>query len=336
MTSPAPFDLLVYKPAYERHRDTIDALANALVMDDDGVVWRGAEQVAAESVQPRAAWANRDLYNEGPVRAFMIACLKSKALEWLQSSAAGFEAPVFGKLVGNGVTLTNANASAVPIAEFVMAQVLSAFHPTAERLEAQSSRNWQSMDFRDVYGTTWLIYGMGHVGTEIALRARAFGATVIGARRTPRGDEPVDEMVSGNEALAGAFARADVIVLSAALNQHNQHIINAELLKTLKTNTVLVNIGRGGLIDEDALLAGLHAGKPDLAILDVFETEPLPEDHPLWTHPRVRVTAHCAGASPATGSRGDAIFLDNLKRFADGTPLKMQVKELGGNDAKVN
>lgn len=327
MPSSKPFDLLVYKTAYERHRDTIDALANALVMDDDSVVWRGTEQVPPEQVQPRAAWANRDLYNDGPVRAFMIACLKSKALEWMQSSAAGFEAPVFGKLVGNGVALTNANASAVPIAEFVMAQVLSAFHPTAERLAAQREKRWESLDFRDVFGTTWLIYGVGHVGTEIALRAKAFGATVIGARRTPNGDEPVDEMVS-LDALPDAFARADVIVLSAALNAHNQHLINADIIARMKPDSVLVNIGRGGLVDEDALLTGLDAGRPGLAILDVFETEPLPEAHPLWGHPRVRITAHCAGASPATGSRGDDIFLDNLKRFANGTPLRMQVTEL--------
>ena len=208
-----------------------------------------------------------------------------------------------------------------------MAQVLSAFHPTAERLAAQREKRWESLDFRDVFGTTWLIYGVGHVGTEIALRAKAFGATVIGARRTPNGDEPVDEMVS-LDALPDAFARADVIVLSAALNAHNQHLINADIVARMKPNSVLVNIGRGGLVDEDALLTGLDAGQPGLAILDVFETEPLPEAHPLWSHPRVHITAHCAGASPATGSRGDDIFLDNLKRFANGTPLRMQVTEL--------
>jgi phosphoglycerate dehydrogenase-like enzyme len=328
MPNSKSFDLLVYKTAYKRHRDTIDELSNPLVMDDDGKVWRGAEQVAPEQVQPRAAWANRDLYNEGPVRAFMVACLKSKNLQWMQSSAAGFEAPVFGKLVGNGVTLTNANASAVPIAEFVMAQVLSAFHPTVERLDAQRERRWQSLDFKDVFGTTWLIYGVGHVGTEIALRAKAFGATVIGARRTPSGDEPVDEMVSA-DALPSAFARADVIVLSAALNAHNQHLINADTVRVMKPGSVLVNIGRGGLVDEGALVTGLDVGRPGLAILDVFETEPLPEEHPLWAHPQVRLTAHCAGASPATGSRGEDIFLDNLQRFANGTPLRMQVTELG-------
>ena len=105
MPNSKSFDLLVYKTAYKRHRDTIDELSNPLVMDDDGKVWRGAEQVAPEQVQPRAAWANRDLYNEGPVRAFMVACLKSKNLQWMQSSAAGFEAPVFGKLVGNVVVI---------------------------------------------------------------------------------------------------------------------------------------------------------------------------------------------------------------------------------------
>ena len=112
----APIELLVYDTAYKRLKSAIDAHAVALVMDDEGTVRRNGEALDKADVTPRIAWANRDLYNDGPVRDFMITCLKSARLEWLQSSAAGFEHPVFGKLVGNGVTLTNANASAVPMA----------------------------------------------------------------------------------------------------------------------------------------------------------------------------------------------------------------------------
>ena len=325
--SEASVELLVYETAYRRLQTAIDARVTALVMDDDGEVRRNGEILDKRNVSPQIAWANRDLYNHGPVRDFMIACLKSATLEWLQSSAAGFEHPVFGKLVGNGVTLTNANASAVPIAEFVMAQVLSAFHPNEQRLANQQARRWEILDFRDVHGSTWLIYGLGHIGAEVATRAGAFGAKVIGCRRTPRGDEPVDEMISGSELLA-ILPRADVVVMTASLNASNKHIVDARFLGALPEGAIFVNVGRGGLVDEQALLAGLDKGTPARAILDVFETEPLPEDSPLWGHPRAQLSAHCAGASPATSRRGDEIFLDNLARFVAGQPLQMQVSNL--------
>ncbi len=323
----ASVELLVYETAYRRLQTAIDARVTALVMGDEGEIRRNGEVLDKREVSPQIAWANRDLYNHGPVRDFMIACLKSVKLEWLQSSAAGFEHPVFGKLVGNGVTLTNANASAVPIAEFVLAQVLGAFHPNEQRLANQQARRWEILDFRDVHGSTWFIYGLGHIGTEVATRARAFGARVIGCRRTPRGDEPVDEMISGGELLA-TLPRADVVVMTASLNASNKHIVNACFLDALREGAIFVNVGRGGLVDEQALLVGLDKGAPARAILDVFEAEPLPEASPLWGHPRVQVSSHCAGASPATSHRGDQIFLDNLSRYLGGEPLQMQVSNL--------
>ena len=320
-------DLLVFEEAYQRLKSAIDELATPLVMDSTGAVYRDGRLLDNAQVAPRIAWANRDLYNNGPVREFMVTCLKSKPLEWLQSSAAGFEHPVFGKLVANGVTLTNANASAVPIAEFVMTQVLNAFHPTEQRVDNQRRKVWQRLDFRDVHSSTWLIYGLGNIGVEVAIRARAFGATVIGCRRTPRGDEPVDRMISSDQ-LIDTLPKADVVVLTASLNRSNKHIVNERFLRVLNDNAVLVNVGRGGLIDEQALLASLQEGKPAVAVLDVFEQEPLPQNHPFWAHPRVRLTAHCAGASPATSARGDQIFLTNLARFVRDEPLLMRVENL--------
>lgn len=324
MSAPPIPELLIYRTAFDRLQSELEGRVVPLIMDDDGVVRQGDTTLAPAAVKPDIAWANRDMYSFGPVRAFMVACLKSERLRWLQSSAAGFEHPVFASLAGNGVRLTNAAASAVPIAEYVFAQVLAAFHPVAERAEAQRAVRWESFEFRDVHGSTWLIYGVGHVGSEVARRARAFGAHVIGVRRTPAGDEPVDEMVSVNDLLS-AVGRADVVVLTAALNEQNRHIVDSTFVGALKPGAVLVNVGRGGLIDESALLEGLDRGQPGHAALDVFETEPLPESSALWGHPGVRITAHCAGASPGTNQRGDEIFLTNLARYLADEPLLMQV-----------
>ena len=317
-------ELLIYTDAYERIRGRLDARVTPLVMHADARVTRAGDTIAPNEVQPDIAWANRDMYNLGPVRDFMVTCLKASRLRWVQSSAAGFEHPVFAKLVGNGVTLTNSNASAVPIAEFIFAQIIQSFHPQAERLAAQQEKRWQTYDFRDVHGTRWLVYGVGHIGSELAIRARAFGVEVVGCRRTPAGDEPVHKMIRPDE-LMDALPEADVVIMTAALNEENHHIVDESFINAMKSGATFVNIGRGGLVDERALLQGLDAGKPALAILDVFEEEPLPESSPFWSHPRVRLTAHCAGASPGTSLRGDEQFLANLRRYLDGEPLQMTV-----------
>ena len=295
--------------------------------DDGGVSCEGRPLPVAE-LRPEIAWANRDLYVEGPVTAFMVACLKSPRLRWLQSSAAGFEHPVFSKLARNGVRLTNANASAVPISEFIFARIFEAFHPIEARRRAQQAREWKRLSFRDLAGTTWLVYGLGNIGAELSVRARAFGARVIGVRRNPSGDEPVDEMV-GPGALLPSLAHADVVVMTAAVNETNRGIADARFFAAMtRLEAVFVNVGRGGLVDEGALLAGLERGHPSLAILDVFEQEPLPADSRFWRHPRVWVTAHSAGASPATRARGDEIFFDNLSRYLAGRPLALTVDPL--------
>lgn len=317
-------ELLIYIDAYERIRGRLDARVTPLVMHADARVTRAGDTLAPNEVQPDIAWANRDMYNLGPVRDFMVTCLKASRLRWVQSSAAGFEHPVFAKLVGNGVTLTNSNASAVPIAEFIFAQIIQSFHPQAERIAAQKEKRWQTYDFRDVHGTRWLVYGVGHIGSELAIRARAFGVEVVGCRRTPAGDEPVNKMIRPDE-LMDALPETDVVIMTAALNEENHHIVDERFINTMKRGATFVNIGRGGLVDEHALLQGLDAGKPALAILDVFEEEPLPGSSPFWSHPRVRLTAHCAGASPGTSLRGDEQFLANLRRYLDGEPLQMTV-----------
>ena len=122
---------------------------------------------------------------------------------------------------------------------------------------------------------------------------------------------------------------ADVIVLAAATNPQSTGMVDQAFLVRLKADSVLVNIGRGALIDEAALLRSLDDGRPGRAILDVFDSEPLPSESPFWRHPRVWVTAHTAAYTAGTGRRGGEIFLDNLGRYLDGRPLEFQVTDVG-------
>jgi phosphoglycerate dehydrogenase-like enzyme len=309
--------VLIYEPSYARIAERLTTAfpsVEVLVMQRDGSVWLRGKEVAPDAVSISAAWANTDLYAGGPVRDFMILLLRSPTLRWVQSSAAGFDHPVFSMLVDKGVMLSNSHASAPGIAEFVLAAVLDCYQPQAARRELQSQHKWQRTAFREISGGTWLIVGMGHIGSEVAIRARAFGAHVLGVRRSPTGNEPADEMLRPNQ-LRDAAARADVLVVAAASNQDSLHLIDAAVLARMKPGSVLVNIARGALVDEAALLASLERGIPEHTVLDVFATEPLPSESPLWTHPRVRLSAHCAAASDGLLRRNDQLFLDNLARL---------------------
>ncbi len=283
-----------------------------------------AENAATEGLSPQAAWANTDVYIGGPVVEFMVFCLKCESLRWVQSSAAGFDHPVFGMLVDKGVTLTNSDAAGIAIAEYVMAGVLDHYQPNQQRRQAQAEKQWKRIPFREVCGTTWLVIGIGNIGGQIARRAMAFGAYVIGVRRCPTGNEPAQETIRPTELLS-TVPRADVVVLAAPSNQQSQHIVNAEFLAAMSPRSTLVNIARGTLVDEQALLQSLERGIPEHVLLDVFENEPLPPESPLWSHPRVRITAHNAPNSEGFRQRNDQLFLDNLARFVAGTPLRNAV-----------
>jgi phosphoglycerate dehydrogenase-like enzyme len=160
----------------------------------------------------------------------------------------------------------------------------------------------------------------------VAVRARALGATVIGCRRHPSPDDPADRMVTPDR-LADVVGEADVVVLSAPASAGTDKLVDAALLGAMRPGSVLVNVGRGSLVDEDALLVALDTGTPSAAVLDVFATEPLPPEHPFWTHPRVRVTPHNAAGGFGRLQRQADLFDANLGRWLAGRPLEHDVTE---------
>ena len=273
---------------------------------------------------PDIVFISNDIFY-GPIKACMQIVLDTPQLAWLQSAAAGVEAPAFRSHLERGGRLTRAHVTAVPISEYVMQAVLASFQQPQRLAEQRAARVWQHVPFREIWRTTWLIVGLGSIGREVAQRARAFDAHVIGLRRRPDGTEPVDEILTSDQ-LLDAVPRADVVVIAAELNDGNRHLVDAKFLAAMKPGSCFVNVARGGLVDEAALLDALKGDAPAHAVLDVFETEPLPPDSVWWTHPKVTMSPHSSGGGNGRLVRATEVFLENLRRYRDGRELLHEVR----------
>lgn len=307
--------VLLTQAAFDRMGSEALALGATLhVMDEAGEV-RIMGPPAASA--PTVAWLSHDVWSSAAHRAFTGALLGSRTLQWVQTSTAGVDAPIFGALMERGIALSTSHGQAVGIAEYVLSEVLNIYQRGDERRAAQAERTWRPLPFREIAGTRWLIIGYGSIGRAIGERARAFGANVTGVRSTSTA--PIDGVeIIPHSLIGGQLGAADVVVLATPLNDATRGLADANFMAALRPGAVLVNVSRGQILDETALLKGLATNRPGHAILDVFQTEPLPAASPLWSHPLVRVTAHTAWASDGLARRNDAAFLANLMLFVEG------------------
>ena len=245
---------------------------------------------------------------------FFGALLRAPNARWLHMFAAGTDNPVFAQLMRQGVRLTNsAGSSATPIAHTVIMHTIALCRDARTFAIAQHEHRWAERNAVDVEGRTMGIVGLGSIGSEVARLAQHFGIRVIGMRRTPRGDEPCETWPTSR--LHELLPLVDDLVLTAPLTDETHEIISARELALLRPGAHLVNIGRGQLIDEPALIAALQSGHLGGAALDVFVVEPLPADNPLWDLPNVIVTPHSAGGTPLATERAAEIFAGNLGRY---------------------
>lgn len=291
---------------------------DVLTMDVSGIVSRAG--AAVEDADPEVFWVSLDQYRSGQLPAFFGQILKSTKGKLVQIFAAGVDNPAFKMVMAKGMRLAKSSAQAPAIAEYVMCHALSLLAPIAEYRRAQDAHEWKTVEYREIASTRWLMVGFGAIGTEIARRLQPFGAHLTVVRRSVA-EEPLAAQVRPTEHLLALLPEADVVVLACALNNATRGIAGNDFFAAMKPGGLLINIGRGGLVDEDALKAGLERDQPAHAVLDVFETEPLPADAWFWDHPKVRVTGHCAGAGDGVQARGDALFLENLRRYRAGEPL---------------
>ncbi|HTI39543.1 MAG TPA: D-2-hydroxyacid dehydrogenase [Vicinamibacterales bacterium] len=257
-------------------------------------------------------------------------------LRWIHSHAAGVGGMLFPALVDSDVVLTNSRGlSAASIAEHTILVTLALFRGLPRAFDRQQQRVWAQDEFigviRSLRGARVLVVGLGAIGTEVARLAAAFGAAVTGIRRhVGAGAPPGVERTASPADLQQELPLADVVVLSAPQTPETVHLIGARELALMKDGAVFINVSRGKLVDEAALVGALGTGRLRGAALDVFEHEPLAPESPLWARKDVIVTPHVAGFFADYWHDVVELFSDNLRRYEAGEPLRNVVDKRAG------
>jgi len=284
-------------------------------------------------------WLSSDAFDRLLVRAPRLA--------WVHSATSGVERALTPAALDRGVVVTNARGVfSRPIAEYVLMMILSVSRRLPQLLELQRERTWQPLEGAELRDVTVGIVGLGSIGRAVGALATAFGCRVVAVRRRSEsgsgvgGSDQSDEdrsfgelmldRVGGPETLPELLGESDFIVLAAPLTPETEEMINDASLAMVKPGAWLINVARGRLIDERALLRALHDGPLGGAVLDTFRDEPLPASSPFYDLPNVIVTPHTAWSSGRVLDRSVELFCDNLRRFATGEPLLNVVDPTAG------
>ena len=316
---------LVTIPTGERHRNLLQQAAPGWEFrfrGTDTLVCAPQEALPGQPVtQEDVDWAQVIL---GNVPAAMLH--GSHALEWLQTNSAGVEAYIQPGVLAGDTLLTNATgAYGLAIAEHMLGMLLELFKKLELYRDAQKSGAWQSQGaVKAVYGSTVLVLGMGDIGGEFAARCKALGAKVIGVRRSPRPCPEYADEVHLLEDLDSLLPQADVVAITLPGTDATRGLMSRERLAKMKEGAVLLNVGRGFIVDTEALCDALERGHLSGAGVDVTDPEPLPPTHRLWNIPTAVVTPHISGFYHLreTHERIVGIFLENLRHFQAGEPLR--------------
>ncbi len=253
--------------------------------------------------------------------------LGDPALRWVQSPGAGLDHPIWSGLLGRGVRVSSAaGIHAEPIAQHVFTYILHWERNVARHQAQQASRTWEIIVSGDLTQKTLGIVGLGGIGSAAARVAKAFGMRVVATRRSAVPDPNVDLLLPPDR-LHELLGEAHYVVLCLPLNPETRHAVGARELLAMREDAVLINVARGGVVDEPALIDALREHRIKGAALDVVAEEPLPAGSPLWSLENCVLTPHDAGYSPRAGERLAALFLENLERFVGGERLRNEVTE---------
>lgn len=308
--------------------DAARTTKRALTFDGDGATPPATGPDGRIEGEPELTPAHLDGYRRAEVVVAVDVPYRlpelAPGLKWIQAAGAGVGQ--FGErdLAARGVVLTSAQGvGAPPIAEFVIGRLLELYKRFPELAVLQREHRWEFTPGETLAGKTMVIVGLGAIGREVAVRARPFGMRIVGIRRSYRpGDtSPVADELCGPDRLDEALARADVVVLAAPESAETRGLFDAARLARLKPGAVLVNVARGTLVDQAALLDALRDGPLRAAVLDVVEPEPLPADHPLWDAPGVFLSPHSSTSRDGYDDRLLDLLAVNLRHYLRGEPL---------------
>jgi D-2-hydroxyacid dehydrogenase (NADP+) len=278
----------------------------------------------------RDVWEGCDKARVNPeTEAFFEIVDAAPSLAWLHVTSAGADLPMYQPSIARGVRVTTSSgANAEPISQTVLWAVLSFARPTLHWAAARSRREWSPLTGaalpRDLAGDTAVVVGTGPIGRAIARLLKVVGMRTIGVRRGAGGVEPFDETTT-YESIDLVLPSAHWLVLACPLSETTHGLIGEQRLALLPRDAKLINVARGEVVDEPALVAALQGGKLAGAYLDVFAAEPLQAESPLWDMPNVILTPHNCSASAGNAPRGVEIFLRNLEAYLAGRPLENDV-----------
>ncbi len=253
---------------------------------------------------------------------FQPAFLDSPKLRWVHALSAGIDGFLLPQILEGKVLLTNSRGiHGIPISEHVFAIMLAFSRGLNQFGRNQTQNKWQRTHLTELRGKTLGIVGMGSIGSEIARLGTAFGMRVMGVKRTPISAPEGVNRVVGMEGLEMVLKESDYLVIAVPLTPETFGLIGSVQLEQMKPTAVLINIARGEVIQEEQLAEALRQGVIAGAGLDVFNTEPLPQDSLLWEMENCIITPHCAALSPQYMTRATDLFCRNLDAFLQGEPM---------------
>jgi phosphoglycerate dehydrogenase-like enzyme len=307
--------------AYMGFGEAMREIVAAAFPEREYVVWKCEEEFANGIGEAEVLLANR------PPRGHWG---RARRLRLIQMVGAGVDSVLPAEDLAAAVRLANARGVHEPeMSEFALSLVLALAKRIPRALEQKQRRQWQPFGTHRLVGRTAAILGLGVIGRGIAARCKALGMRVIGTRRSGEPLDGVDAVYAPGETRR-VLAEADVVVVVLPLTPETRGLIDADAFEAMKPRALLVDVARGGIVDEEALLQALASGKLGGAALDVFEEEPLPASSPLWDAPNLILTPHVAGLSREYMTRLGEIFLENVRRLESGGDLLNEIDRTRG------
>jgi phosphoglycerate dehydrogenase-like enzyme len=306
-----PHTLLVLNDPAAAHLKWLDKLPAGV---------RIAAGASADAFRQAAPEADVMLVGAVPRQLVEDVFAMAPKLQWVHVMWAGLDSLLFPALVESPVVLTNGRGVfARSLAEFALAGMLWFAKDIRRMRRQQREGRWEKFIVEELHGKRLGIIGHGSIGRAVAALAAAFGMKVIGVGRTSPRDE-FDELIE----------TSDYIVVSAPLTPETRGLVGEAEFRRMRPEAVLINVGRGPVVDEKALIAALEQGRIRGAVLDVFDQEPLPPGHPFWSLDNVLLSPHCADNTPTWLDEAMQLFLENFERYASGQPLKNVVDKKAG------